>query len=585
MMKFETLLNRLVPMLYEDDYLLVVNKPAGIDAGGLDRQSRPGLAEILSEVRGRSETFEVTNRLSRYESGILIFGKNPAIVQHIRTGLKSRRIKLEYTAVVVGHMKQKQQTIGTGRESSRGKSARRPERSTTNTNPSSHSASATNIKSLKNGEKRSIIRCQTSVSTTHALKAQLRSARLRTLGDILHNNAKRPATQDKTCLHLSHFSFFHPILKKKLSFHSKAPESFTNVIDGKFDVFRPLQAALVRRLSCYNTRDTDAIRLLSGDQEDVKGLMVEKFGNVIVIQLADLSPKLSTTIKDIARWYQKLFDVQAVYIWDRSKQHSQAAGEKNSRAAGFSPRGVSNSRTAGKMKSRVNQSQRSNKTGPTIIGHAADSQIYIREFDLKFLIRPNDGPAVGLFLDHRENRQRIRSMSKGLNVLNLFAYTCGFSVSAAAGGANKTVSVDLSAKMLDWGKENFERNNLAIESHQFFNSDASEFLKRAKRQEMHFDLIILDPPSFAHGRKRKQDFSISRDLSDLIAASASVLNPEGVMMIATNYRRMSNKGLRERIHRGAHIAGRRYKVMDVPKLPADFDIDPDHAKTIFVKFD
>lgn len=563
-MKFETLINRLVPTLYEDDHLLVVDKPAGIDAGGLERQSRSGLAEILSEARGRSETFEVINRLSRYESGILILGKNPAIVQHIRTGLKSKRIKLEYTAVVIGQMNKPQLTIGTGRELSRGKSTRRPGRSSITTNPSSHSASATTIKLLKGGEKRSIIRCQTSVSTTHALKAQLRSARLRTLGDMLHNNARRPMTHDKTCLHLSHFSFFHPILKKKISLHSKTPDSFSKVIDGKFDVFRPLKAALVRRLSCFKTRDTDAFRLLSGDQEDVKGLIVEKFGNVIVIQMADLSPKLSTTIKDIARWYQKLFEVQAVYVWDRSKQHPRAAGDKKSRSI---------------------KSPREDITGSTIFGHPIDSQIHIREFDLKFLIRLDEGPAVGLFLDHRTNRQRIRSMSKGLNVLNLFAYTCGFSVSAAAGGANKTVSVDLSAKMLDWGKQNFERNSLPLEPHQFFVSDAAEFLKRARRQEMHFDLIILDPPSFAHGRKRKQDFSVSRDLSDLIAASASVLNPDGVMMIATNYRRMSNKGLRERIHRGAHIAGRRYKVMDVPGLPTDFDIDPDHAKTIFVKFD
>jgi len=561
-MKFEALINRLVPTLYEDDHLLVVDKPAGIDAGGLEQQSRPGLAEILSEARGRSETFEVTNRLSRYESGILILGKNPAIVQHIRTGLKSRRIKLEYTAVVIGRMNKPQLTLGTGRETSRGKSTRRPVRSTGKNTPSSPSATA--IKLLKAGEKRSIIRCQTSLSTTHALKAQLRSARLRTLGDMLHNNAKRPVAHDKTCLHLSHFSFFHPILKKKISLHSKATESFSKVIDGKFDVFRPLIAALVRRLACFKKRDTDAIRLLSGDQEDLKGLVVEKFSNVIVIQITNMSPILSTTIKDIARWYQKLFEAKAVYVWDRSKQHPRAAGDKKSRSI---------------------KSTGGDKTSSTIIGHPIDSQILVREFDLKFLIRLDEGPAVGLFLDHRENRQRIRSMSKGLNVLNLFAYTCGFSVSAAAGGASKTVSVDLSAKMLDWGKENFERNNIAIEEHLFFASDATEFLKRARRQDMQFDLIILDPPSFAHGRKRKQDFSVSRDLSDLIAASASVLNPDGVMMIATNYRRLSNKGLRERIHRGAHIAGRRYKVMEVPSLPADFDIDPDHAKTIFVKFD
>ena len=174
-------------------------------------------------------------------------------------------------------------------------------------------------------------------------------------------------------------------------------------------------------------------------------------------------------------------------------------------------------------------------------------------------------------------------MSDGKDVLNLFAYTCGFSVAAAAGGANSTVSVDISPGNLDWGKANFARNSLEAGDHQFIRSDAAAYLERAHRQSKRFDLIVVDPPTFSHGRRRKQSFSVERDLTHLIAASVDVLRSGGVMMLSTSYRKLSIQDLRKRAQAGAR--GRRFKVIATPPLPIDYAMDRDHAKTAFLQFE
>jgi 23S rRNA (cytosine1962-C5)-methyltransferase len=254
----------------------------------------------------------------------------------------------------------------------------------------------------------------------------------------------------------------------------------------------------------------------------------------------------------IARWYRDMLGIQAVYV-----KHS--------------------------VKDRDAAQPKACGSGGLLIGKPAPERIEIQERGLKFVIRPHEGVSVGLFLDHRENRGRIRAMARGKDVLNLFAHTCGFSVAAAAGGARCTVSVDISPRYLQWGQANFELNGLDGTNHRFVRADALDHLRQAKRQGMWFDLIVLDPPTFAHGRKRKQQFSITDDLVDLTAASVAVLRPGGVLMLSTSYRRLSIRSLRAGLRQAA--GRRRCDVLDVPPLPPDFAMDPDHAKTIFTRFE
>lgn len=168
-------------------------------------------------------------------------------------------------------------------------------------------------------------------------------------------------------------------------------------------------------------------------------------------------------------------------------------------------------------------------------------------------------------------------------MLNLFAYTCGFSLAAAVGGAKHTTSVDVSAKNLEWGKANFQLNHMDPEEHTFIRSDAVDFLRRAERQQKMYDLIVIDPPSFAYGRGSKKDFSIATDLSSLISAAAVVLRPGGGLMVSTNYRKLSLRDLKELVRKG--MGRRKVHIVDAPALPLDFASDRDHAKTMFLRLE
>ena len=98
------LIQRLIPILYEDEHLLAIGKPAGVDVGGLPNEHATGLVELVKTLRGRNETLHPANRLSRFESGVLLLGKNPGAAVRIRTMLKSFRLEQEYVAVVNGPM-------------------------------------------------------------------------------------------------------------------------------------------------------------------------------------------------------------------------------------------------------------------------------------------------------------------------------------------------------------------------------------------------------------------------------------------------------------------------------------------------
>lgn len=586
-MNADVLISKLVPTLFEDDRLLAVAKPAGVDTGGAAGRVGAGLVEILADVRGSGERLLPVNRLTRYESGVLLIGKDPAIVTEIRAGLRLMRIAQEYMAVVVGQMRESRQTIGPpsrGLEAvgtrlrrthgkARGAHMKHARRTPTpafraervRTEVRSATGPRTTLRLIHPGKHRALVRCRTSANNTHTLRAQLRSVRLRLLGDTLHDRSRRIDRPEQTCLHLEQIAFHHPAVKSKVTVKCKAPGVFKAVTDGQREVERALHAALTRRLRCVVEPDTNSYRLLTGDAEGVRGLTAEKYGRVVILHMHRESAVLRQSLMVIARWYRRMLGVGAVYAKLPAKGRA-APDDEGSR----SERGA-----------RTAACPSSHGLPQPLVGQPVPEQFVITERGLRFAIRPFDGLSVGLFLDHRENRSRVRSLAEGKDVLNLFAYTCGFSVAAGVGGAQSTVSVDISSKHLEWGQTNFELNGLDLKDHQFITSDALDYLKRAKRQGRQFDLILLDPPTFAHGRKRKQDFSIIRDLADLVAASMALLRAEGVLMVSTSYRRFSMPGIRDRIKEGA--GGRKFNVLETPCLPVDFAADPDHAKTIFIR--
>jgi 23S rRNA (cytosine1962-C5)-methyltransferase len=155
-----------------------------------------------------------------------------------------------------------------------------------------------------------------------------------------------------------------------------------------------------------------------------------------------------------------------------------------------------------------------------------------REEGMTFLLRADRGLSPGLFLDQRANRRYLGRHCRGARVLNLFAYTCSFSVAAALGGAAAVTSVDVSPGFLDWGKENFAANGLSTTGHIFTKADARDYLALARKRGWLFDTIILDPPSFS--RSKGKTFSVRSELIPMALNCLDLLAPSGEVLVCTN---------------------------------------------------
>jgi 23S rRNA G2069 N7-methylase RlmK/C1962 C5-methylase RlmI len=157
------------------------------------------------------------------------------------------------------------------------------------------------------------------------------------------------------------------------------------------------------------------------------------------------------------------------------------------------------------------------------------------EGGLQFRVNLSDYLDTGLFLDGRKKRALIRIEAQRKRVLNLFAYTCSLSVTAAIGGAKQVDSVDLSNTYLEWGKLNFALNGITpSDKFTLIRTDVLQFLDHAKTKKNRWDIIILDPPSFSNSKKMLETLDIRRDYLELIDKSLTLLSPEGTLYFSTN---------------------------------------------------
>jgi len=207
-----------------------------------------------------------------------------------------------------------------------------------------------------------------------------------------------------------------------------------------------------------------------------------------------------------------------------------------------------------------------------LTGHPVPAPFFILEEGLRYEISFASGYSQGLFADQRNNRAEARRrLGPGMRMLNLFAYTCGFSVAAAAGGA-ETTSVDLSQSSLAWGKRNFEHNGLDPATHHFVKNDASSCIAFMEKRGIRFDGIILDPPTFSRS-KQSGVWRVERDLETLVERAARLLTPRGWMFVSSNCRKLPNPRFLEMVEDGLAQAGR-YRRIHVPDMPPDFAGDP-----------
>lgn len=161
----------------------------------------------------------------------------------------------------------------------------------------------------------------------------------------------------------------------------------------------------------------------------------------------------------------------------------------------------------------------------------------ILEYGLRFKVNLVDYLDTGLFLDHRETRKMIASLSKGKRVLNLFAYTGSFSVYAAAAGATFTKSVDMSNTYTAWAKDNFILNALSLKHNEIIRADCLKFLDEEIHSGTQYDMIIIDPPTISRSKKMNQLFDIQVDYIFLISKALRLLSPEGMIFFSTNSRK------------------------------------------------
>lgn len=322
-----------------------------------------------------------------------------------------------------------------------------------------------------------------------------------------------------------------------------------------------LSAALARRKVLIDSGHTQAFRAFSGAADGLDGVFIDVYAQGATLIVYEGRPPRD-------------FDPPAA-----AAAALDALRPLGVRAVYFKPFAKDRSRLGGELPPVV--------TDPNpLAGEPLPESILITELDWKLEIRLFDGLSTGLFLDQRDNRgwvaqwcrDRVRTSNQQPRVLNTFAYTCAFSIAAARGGA-ATTSVDVSPRYLDWGKRNFSHNGfddgIASGEHRFARMDTFEFFNYARRKQLTFDLIILDPPSFAAGSKKKgiKPFSSVDDYSRLVREAAALLTKQGVILASTNTAELCRPGRLE--HEISKGLGRDPRGLKLPGPPIDFARDRD----------
>ena len=285
-----------------------------------------------------------------------------------------------------------------------------------------------------------------------------------------------------------------------------------------FDLKNKLAIALEKRAPLFDV--TDALRIVNGAADGFPGLTIDKFGDRYQMQF--FGPELLTSKTEIVEALAALFNPICVVT-----------------------------------KERLSSSGKSLENAPmdVVIGSREDAVGIVREGNANFHVDLLDTINPGLFLDMRHVRleveDRFRAMSgaspahladlanlensaqTGLRFLNLFSYTCSFSVHARLGGAAVATNADISGKILDKGRENYALNGLDLRPGEFFRGNAIEYVHWAQKKGLRFDGIVLDPPSFA--RFKGFNFNVREHLMPLVADCATLLNSGGFFMVSSNY--------------------------------------------------
>ncbi|MFM8314036.1 MAG: class I SAM-dependent rRNA methyltransferase [Deltaproteobacteria bacterium] len=286
--------------------------------------------------------------------------------------------------------------------------------------------------------------------------------------------------------------------------------------------------------------NTDCFRLLNGSTEGIPGVIAEQYSKVAILQWHEGKSSWDRAhLESIGAWYGKNLGVKSVYLKKFISDRSSQVADKNYYSA--SP----------------------------IWGEISEPKIICHERGMQLEIHPYDGFSTGIFLDQRNNREFLQGLGAHQQVLNCFAYTCAFSLACALGGAQVT-SVDVSKKYLDWGKRNFELNQVTLAHHPFYAVDVFEQFKKAKKLGKEYGLIILDPPSFSRN-DRGGVFSVRKDLELLVEKAVEVLAPKGVLFFSCNLSTVNSGDVARTVQKVMQQMNKKANPIPLPKVPFDFE--------------
>ena len=302
-----------------------------------------------------------------------------------------------------------------------------------------------------------------------------------------------------------------------------------------------LAKSLARRGAAF-AGITTAYRLCDGAGDQLPGLYIDRYGPAAVVNVyedAHLSHAAVTEVCAIVLNELQSDGLASVYVKSFVRDRSRLGGRAEEEAHQPTPR----------------------------VGPPQPEALVIEEHGRKFEVRLWDGLSTGLFLDHREHRRALAERG-ARRVLNLFAYTCGFSVPLAAAGSS-VVNVDVSSRYLDWGRRNHALNSLDAADVRYKKMDALAYLAYAARHpDLRFDLIVADPPTFGSAGRRRgiKAWSATRDYQELLVAAANVLAPGGAVFAATNSRTLATGDAFRQMVRST-IGRPRWE--ELPPWPAD----------------
>ncbi|NSR75903.1 class I SAM-dependent rRNA methyltransferase [Enterococcus faecalis] len=217
-----------------------------------------------------------------------------------------------------------------------------------------------------------------------------------------------------------------------------------------------------------------------------------------------------------------------------------------------------------------------------LYGEQAPEPLLVTENGVQFATYLKEGLMTGIFLDQKEVRGRlVDGFAVGKTVLNMFSYTGAFSVAAAMGGAVATTSVDLAKRSLPKTTEQFEVNHLNLAAQKIIVMDVFDYFKYASRKGLSYDMIILDPPSFA--RNKKKVFSVAKNYGELVKDSIDILTDKGTLIASTNAANLSLAKYQKMVITALQEKNVRYKITDTYQLPADFQVNPNFPEGNYLK--